>query len=192
MGKFSDDWLVQQAKQGNVDAFEDLARRYHEKIYQIILSLTKNHPDADDLAQETFMHAFKSLKGFKQKSSFYTWIYRIAVNLTLNYLKKRNKERNRRDVWNENYSNDGSFKDSIPHPVKNSLEMEFRKKLDITINSLPLPYKVSFLLVEFQGMTHRQAAYVLKCSENTVSWRMYRARKMLQEKLKPYLERGIL
>ena len=91
MGCFSDEQLVEQAKQGNAEAFTELARRSQQKIHQVILALTGNLQDADDLAQETFMQAFKSLKGFKQKSSFSTWLYRIAINLTLNFLKKKKK-----------------------------------------------------------------------------------------------------
>ena len=91
MADFADDYLVRLAKQGDVDAFTELVRRFQEKIYHTILSLTRNQQDACDLTQETFMHAYKSLGNFKQCSAFSTWIYRIAVNLTLNFLKKRKK-----------------------------------------------------------------------------------------------------
>ena len=88
MGEFSDDQLVRQAKQGDVEAFSELAGRLKQKIYNTIFSFTKNHQDTDDLTQETFVHAFQSLRSFKQRSSFYTWFYRIAVNLTMNFPKK--------------------------------------------------------------------------------------------------------
>ena len=88
MDDLSEDRLVRLSKQGDVEAFMALALRHQERIYNTILGLTKNHLDADDLTQETFMKAFKSLNGFKQDSSFFTWLYKIAVNLTLNFLKK--------------------------------------------------------------------------------------------------------
>lgn len=186
-----DDELVKRAKNGDRDAFAELVGRCQEKIYQTIFRLTWNHLDTDDLVQETFMHAFRSIKSFKQKASFSTWVYRIAVNLTLNHFKKIKRDREEKHISYENCISEGNSAGSISSPEKNSLKKELRKKLDEAINSLPLPYRSSFVLVEIQGMSHGQAAYVLQCSENTVSWRMHQARKLLQGRLRPYLERGM-
>ena len=185
----SDGHLVTQAKKGDAKAFAELARRCQDKIYYTILALTKNQQDASDLAQEVFVQAFKSLKSFKQRSSFYTWIYRIAINLTLNFLKKRQRE-DAQEVLDENQSLDKRTGNSSLSPEGRSLKKELSEKLQEAINSLPLPYKASFTLVVFQEMTHGQAARILGCSENTVSWRMHKARKMLRARLKPYLEGG--
>lgn len=187
MGDFSDGQLVELAKKGDVEAFAELARRYQDKIYNTVLAFTKNPQDADDLAQEAFMHAFKSLKKFKQSSSLYTWLYAIAVNLTLNFLKKRKKDETRKP-----FSEYDSFRRDCRHasassPEKESMRKELDSKLREAIESLPVLYKASFILVVFQGMSHGQAARILRCSENTVSWRMHKARKMLQAKLEPYL-----
>lgn len=136
------------------------------------------------------MHAFKSLKKFKQSSSIYTWLYAIAVNLTLNFLKKR-KSDNARKLFSENDSFRGGYRHaSASSPEKESMRKELDSKLMEAIESLPLPYKASFILVVFQGMSHAQTARILRCSENTVSWRMHKARKMLQAKLGPYLKDG--
>lgn len=183
----SDGHLVKLAKQGDTEAFTELARRCQEKIYYTILALTKNQQDASDLAQEAFVQAFKSLKNFKQRSSFYTWVYRIAVNLTLNFLKRRQRQ-DAQEVLDENQSLAMGIQDSSISPEGRSLKKELSEKLQEAIDSLPLPYKVSFTLVVFQEMTHSQAAQILGCSENTVSWRLHKARKMLQAKLKSYLE----
>jgi RNA polymerase sigma-70 factor (ECF subfamily) len=190
MGDFSDGQLVELAKKGDVEAFAELARRYQDKIYNTVLAFTKNPQDADDLAQEAFMHAFKSLKKFKQSSSLYTWLYAIAVNLSLNFLKKRKKD-NARKLFSENDSFRRDYRHaSASSPEKESMRKELDSKLREAIESLPLPYKASFILVVFQGMSHGQAARILRCSENTVSWRMHKARKMLQAKLGPYLKDG--
>lgn len=183
----SDGHLVKLAKQGDTEAFTELARRCQEKIYYTILALTKNQQDASDLAQEAFVQAFKSLKNFKQRSSFYTWAYRIAVNLTLNFLKRRQRQ-DAQEVLDENQSLAIGIQDSSISPEGRSLKKELSEKLQEAIDSLPIPYKVSFTLVVFQEMTHSQAAQILGCSENTVSWRLHKARKMLQAKLKSYLE----
>jgi RNA polymerase sigma-70 factor (ECF subfamily) len=187
MEDFADEVLVQEAKNGNLEAFAKLIECYQERIYHTIFGLTRNHCDTDDLAQETFMYAFKSLKDFKQKSSFYTWIYRISINLTLNSLKKKKREKGREDFV-ENYSYLKESHSSSLSPEDDSLKKELEEKLNEAINSLPLSYKTSFILVAFQGMTHSQAAQILNCTENTVSWRMHKARKMLQARLKPYLK----
>ncbi len=185
-----DDHLVTRAKQGDAEAFAELACRCQERIYNTILALTKNQQDASDLAQEAFMQAFKSLRSFKQRSSFYTWIYRIAVNLTLNFLKRRKKE-DGQEVLDESQSSGNGTGDSSISPEGRSLKKELTERIQSAIGSLPMTYRASFTLVVFQGMTHSQAARILKCSENTVSWRMHKARKILQARLGPYLERGI-
>src|ERR1051325_5215370 len=81
--------LVRRARGGDMEAYDDLIRRYQERIYATIYHMTANHEDANDLAQETFIKAHQALKSFKGDSSFYTWVYRIAVNKTINFLKQR-------------------------------------------------------------------------------------------------------
>src|SRR6516225_10585533 len=81
--------LVKRARQGDLGAYDELVRRYQERIYATVYHMTSNHEDANDLAQESFIKAFQALKSFKGGSSFYTWLYRIAVNKTINFLKQR-------------------------------------------------------------------------------------------------------
>ena len=81
--------LVQRARQGDLEAYDELVQRYQERIYATVYHMTSNHEDANDLAQESFIKAFQALKSFKGGSSFYTWLYRIAVNKTINFLKQR-------------------------------------------------------------------------------------------------------
>ncbi len=188
MHEVSEEQLVFNAREGDVDSFTELIERYQERIYRTVFWLTKDHNDTDDLVQEAFLHAYKHLDGFKQKSSFSTWVYRIAVNRTLNFLKKRSKEKNRAMIPVEDCSADRIGENSYVSPEKQALRKELRGKLGEAIESLPLPYRASFVLVVIQGMSHHHASDVLGCSENTVSWRIFRARKMLQTKLLPYLE----
>jgi len=186
MQTLADDRLVDLAKSGRIEAYAELAWRVQEKIYHTIFGMTRNHEDADDLTQETFMSAYKALGSFKQRSSFYTWVYRIAVNLTLNFLKRKGREKGR-----EGFEDNTSVYDRVEYeamsPEGDSLKKEFKEMLEKAIESLPLAYKAAFNLVVFQGMSHGRAAEVLGCSENTVSWRMHKARKMLQDRLRPHL-----
>jgi len=182
----ADDVLVAWAKSGRKDAYIELVRRVQEKIYNMIIGMTRNHQDANDLTQETFMVAYKALDRFKQKSSFYTWAYRIAVNLTLNFLKKKGREKGREDFEDNTELFDRTEYAALS-PEGDSLKKELKEKLDEAIGKLPPVYKAAFNLVVLQGMSHGQAADVLGCSESTVSWRMHKARKMLQSRLQPYL-----
>lgn len=177
--------LVRRAQGGDLDAYTELVRRYRERIYQTIFRFTRNHEDTDDLAQETFLRGFKELRRFRRRSGFYTWIYRIALNLSFDYLKKRKKEMD----WQERSRRLAAFKEATPSgPESASAASELGGLLVDAVDSLAPAYNAAFSLVVFQGLTHRQAARVLGCSENTVSWRMHKARKFLQAKLRPFLK----
>ncbi len=187
MPEIAEDALVAQAKSGCMEAYTELVRRVQVKIYNTIFGMTRNHEDADDLTQDTFMYAYKALGHFKEQSSFYTWVYRIAVNLTLNHLKKKGREKG----W-EDFEDNAAVLEKEEYaalsPEGDSLKREFQEKLEQAVKSLAPAYKAAFTLVVLQEMSHGRAAEILGVSENTVSWRMFKARKMLQEKLKPYLD----
>jgi len=185
MEDMPNDSLVQEAKKGDPEAFTELVRRYQRKIYSIIFQFTRNHHDTNDLAQETFMNAFKSLKKFRQQANFYTWLYRIAVNITMNFLRIKHREKGREEFVEDQLPL-GEIKFSTSSPENHSLKKEFQEKLKEAVESMPLAYKATFVLIAFQEMTHAQAAQILRCSEKTVSWRMHKARKLLRNKLMPY------
>ncbi len=187
MRDLSDEALVAGAQEGRVEAFMELARRFQERIYRTVLGMTRNQEDANDLTQDTFMYAYRAIGSFKQRSSFYTWVYRIAVNLTLNHLKKRSREKGRED-YEDNAAVLAKADYASLSPEGGSLRKELRSKLDQAIEALPPAYRATFNLVVSQGLSHGQAAGILGCSENTVSWRMHKARKMLQAGLGPYLD----
>lgn len=190
MDEISEDQLVRLSQAGDVEAFAVLVSRFQERIYNTVLGLTRNHLDADDLSQETFMKAFKSLKGFKQDSGFYTWLYKIAVNLTLNFLKKSGRHRKKANSLMHNYEQAINSSGASATPEDYSMRIELKERLKHAIDGLPLAYRAAFFLVEVEGLRHKDAALVLNCSENTISWRLHKARKWLQVKLTPYLEGG--
>ncbi len=186
MDETADDVLVERAQAGDVDAFAELAGRLQERIYRTILGMTRSPEDTDDLTQDTFMTAYRSLGSFRRKSSFYTWVYRIAVNLTLNHLKKKGREKGMAPFEDGDAVLDRRGYAAMS-PEGGSLHRELKDKLEDAISRLRPAYQAAFNLVVFQGMSHGAAAEVLGCSENTVSWRMHKARKMLQASLQPYL-----
>jgi RNA polymerase sigma-70 factor (ECF subfamily) len=188
MGEETDERLVDRAKRGDAEAFTALVRSCQEKVFGTILSFTRNVQDADDLMQETFLQAYRNLGEFRAESSFFTWVYRIAVNRTLNFLKKNRQEKAREALDDDSPAQDG--RQAAVSPEAESLRRELRLRMKAAIDDLPLIYRAAFVLVVEQGMSHDQAGQVLKCAANTVAWRMHRARKLLQKKLGPYLERS--
>ena len=186
MGERPDEALLEAAGRGSVDAFAELSRRYQQRVFRLVYGMTGNRSDADDLTQEAFLTAFKSLPGFNRKSGFYTWLYRIAVNRTLNFLKKRGREKDRTQ-FDEGLRPADCGQAEAGAPEALSIRDELDGRIREAVDALPDHFRASFLLVVDQGMSHAEAAAVLGCSENTVSWRMHKARKMLQARLKSYL-----
>jgi RNA polymerase sigma-70 factor (ECF subfamily) len=185
MDERPEDSLVEDARRGGREAFAELVRRHERRVYGIVLRLVRDPADADDLAQEVFMTAWRAIGSFRSGSSFYTWLYRIAVNTSLSFLKKRGREKDR-SPFDENLAVAGSRR--AAGPEGRSALNELTARIDEAIAALPVHFRASFALVVDQGLSHAEAARVLGCSENTVSWRMHKARKLLQARIKPYLE----
>jgi RNA polymerase sigma-70 factor (ECF subfamily) len=181
--------LIRRAKNGDREAFMVLVKRYEKPIYQLIFRLTGNREDAADLTQETMLKAFKALKSFQEKSSFHTWLHRIAVNLSLNFLKRNRAQKNQLEYLDNRLNEETEFQ-AVSVADNWQASEELREKLEKALEELPLLFKTTFSLVVFQGMSHRQAAEVLGCSEGTVSWRVHESRKMLREKLKSFINQN--
>ena len=185
MDERPDDVLVEEARRGGREAFAELARRHERRVYGLVFRMVRDHADADDLAQEVFLTAFKSIASFRRGAAFYTWIYRIAVNQSLTFLKKRRREKDRAG-FREDLSVDGPGRDEGFSPEARSALSELRGRISEAVDALPDHFRASFVLVAGQGLSHAEAAEVLGCSENTVSWRMHKARKLLRSRLGPY------
>jgi RNA polymerase sigma-70 factor (ECF subfamily) len=185
MDEASESELVRRAQAGDAGAFAELARRHQRRVYAAIFGLVRNHADADDLAQETFLSAYRAIGGFRGGSSFYTWIYRIAVNLSMNHVKKLSRERGRRELL-ENTPAPAAIQ-AAASPELRSQADEIAGRIAEALTGLPLPFRSAFELVVQQGLSHGRAAEILGCSENTVSWRMHKARRLLRSRLKPFL-----
>lgn len=181
--------LIKQAKNGDVEAFMVLVKRYEKPIYHLVYRLTRNQEDAADLTQETMLKAFKGLKTFKEKSSFHTWLHRIAVNLSLNFLEKNRARKDQLEYLDQRLNEETELRAETGNENWSPAE-ELRENLEKALAELPLIYKTAFFLVVFQGLSHREAAEVLGCSEGTVSWRIHEARKMLRERLKPFINQS--
>lgn len=186
MDENPDDFLVEEARQGGAEAFAELVRRHRNKVYGIIHSMTRNASDTDDLAQEVFLSAYRALPSFNMNSRFSTWLYRISVNTTLSFLKRRSREKGRAEFREDLVDADRTT--GVPDsPEDRSVRQELSARVEKAVEALPQPFRTSFLLVAVQGLSHAEAAQVLGCSENTVSWRLHKARKLLRARLQPFL-----
>jgi len=183
--------LVRRARQGDLAAYDDLVRRYQERIYATIYHMTSNHEDANDLAQETFIKAFQALKSFKGGSSFYTWIYRIAVNKTINFLKQR-KNRSHMSLndldFNAEHDPDLVALVSDKTPRREAGLAELQEKLNEAMQKLSEPHRLVVTLHDVQGLAHDEIAEIMDCNIGTVRSRLFYARQQLQAYLSDYLK----
>lgn len=183
--------LVQRAQQGDLAAYDELIRRYQERIYATIYHMTSNHEDAGDLAQETFIKGFQALKSFKGDSSFYTWVYRIAVNKTINYIKaRRNKTHLSLNDLDFNAEHDPDMVSLISDktPRREAGLSELQEKIAAAMQKLSADHRLVVTLHDVQGLPHEEIATIMDCNIGTVRSRLFYARQQLQAHLSDYLK----
>ena len=183
--------LVRSAQRGDLTAYDELVRRYQERIYATIYHMTSNHEDANDLAQDTFIKAYQALKSFKGGSSFYTWIYRIAVNKTINFLKQR-KNRTHMSLndldFNAEHDPDLVALVSDKTPRRDAHLAELQEKLNEAMQKLSEPHRLVVTLHDVQGLPHDEIAQIMDCNIGTVRSRLFYARQQLQAYLSEYIK----
>ncbi|MGH7939694.1 MAG: sigma-70 family RNA polymerase sigma factor [Limisphaerales bacterium] len=183
--------LVDRARRGDLKAYDELVRRYQERIYATIYHMTSNHEDANDLAQESFVKAFQALKSFKGGSSFYTWLYRIAVNKTINFLKQR-KNRQHMSLndldFNAEHNPDLVALISDKTPRRDAGLSELQEKLNAALLKLSESHRLAVVLHDVQGLSHEEIAKVMHCNIGTVRSRLFYARQQLQALLADYVK----
>src|SRR5437660_8770138 len=183
--------LVEAARKGDLNAYDELVKRYQERIYATVYHMTANHEDANDLAQEAFIKAFQALKSFKGGSSFYTWVYRIAVNKTINFLKQR-KNRSQMSLYdldfNAEHDPDLVALISDKTPRREAGLAELQEKLNEGLQKLSEPHRLVVTLHDVQGLSHEEIAKIMDCNIGTVRSRLFYARQQLQAYLSDYLK----
>lgn len=186
--------LVKEAKSGRLEAFDSLTLMFRERLYFVIYNMTFNHEDSADLTQEAFVKAFRSLSKFKEKSSFFTWIYRIGVNLTLTHLKRKKA---RKFFSFDNLLSEGvqksvsdSFSSNDSNSVRSTLLNELHEKLNDALQRLSVKHRTIVVLFEIDGLSHKQIAAIMKCTEGTVRSRLHYAKLQLQSFLSDYIKQG--
>ncbi|MEO5958513.1 MAG: sigma-70 family RNA polymerase sigma factor [Opitutaceae bacterium] len=184
---------VRQVQAGEVAAFDRLISKYRERVYGIIYNMTSNREDAADLTQDTFIKSFQSIHRFGGQSSFFTWLYRIAVNSTLSHLRKARlrsffsleridaDEPVSREIIAALTDKTGADRDTYVH--------ELQEKLNDAMQKLSIKHRTVVTLFEVDGLSHQEIAEVMDCSVGTVRSRLHYAKQLLQAELEPYIRR---
>ena len=183
--------LIDNLREGDETALAPLVEKYKRMVHRLALQITKNHEDANDVMQETFIKVYQSIHTFRQEAAFETWIYRIAVNEALNFVKRRERRRESPLSTTEISEYDPSIRQKAEmanDPQINAEKTELRHWVTKAVNSLSLKHRIVVILHELEGLTHAEIASILNCSEGTVRSRLHYARKQLRSLLKPYID----
>lgn len=188
---YSDDELLNEIKNGNEKGFDVLVLRYQERVYQIAFRIVKNQEDAWELAQETFIRAYKAIPKFKGKSSFYTWLFRICFNLSITFSKKKQKDRKMisLDTLPEETITLQAVnpKTEISQPETQIKHNKLAKAISVAIEQLPFQQKQVFMMRQYDDMKNEEIANVLNLSVSGVKSNYHHAIKKLKEILKEWI-----
>lgn len=186
----SDFELVRRGRDGDREALRDLAERYQRRLLGVAIGMVRNPEDAREIVQETFVRAFRNLHGFKGDSSFYTWLYRIAVNQSIDF-KRREAKRPQAEYDEAQSPGDAALafggRVTGEDPFDAIRNRELGSKIFEAIEDLTPDHRAVILLREIEGLSYEEISETLDCSLGTVMSRLHYARKKLQSKLKEIL-----
>jgi RNA polymerase sigma factor (sigma-70 family) len=185
--------IVRHVQAGDVAAFDRLIIKYRERVYGIVYNMTSNREDAADLTQDAFIKAFQSIHRFGGQSSFFTWLYRIAVNSTLSHLRR---VRLRSFFSLERIDSEEPISKEIIAALtdkvgaeRDTYVRELQEKLNDAMQKLSIKHRTVVTLFEIDGLSHQEIAEVMDCSVGTVRSRLHYAKQLLQSELQPYMRR---
>ncbi len=194
----SDLSLVRRVQRGDKGAFDALVLKYQHKVVKLVMRYTRTPTEAEDIAQDAFIKAYRALPGFRGDSAFYTWLYRIAINTAKNAVASR--ERNpveysldRHDVGNENqesYELQGRMKDTAT-PEALAMTEEIRATVNGAIEALPEELRTAIVLRELEGLSYEEISAAMECPVGTVRSRIFRAREAIDARLRHVFDGGL-
>jgi RNA polymerase sigma-70 factor, ECF subfamily len=189
----SDLAIVRRVQEGDVAAFDQLVLKYRGRVYSVVYNLTSNREDASDLTQDAFIKSFQSINRFQGQSSFFTWLYRIAVNSTLTHLRKN---RLRTFFSFEKINEDDKISSEVIAALTDdtgadheTFARELQEKLNEAMQKLSIRHRTVITLFEIDGLGHQEIAEIMNCSVGTVRSRLHYAKQLLQSELQPYIRR---
>jgi RNA polymerase sigma-70 factor, ECF subfamily len=163
------------ARAGDEEAFSGIVREHHRRIHSLAYRMTGSIQDADDLAQETFLRAWRQLRSFRGDSSLATWLHRIALHLSLSWRERASSRQRTRDAYEAESRPTAHGGDD-----GGDLEAERNRRVVEALQRLKPDFRAAIVLTVYEGLSHAEAARRLGCAETTVSWRVWRGRRMLR------------
>jgi len=192
--KKGDHDLVRRVQSGDSAAFRSLFDKYHRRAFAVAMGVVKNQDDALDAVQEAFVKVHKNIHKFEGSSSFYTWLYRIVMNVSIDHVRRTGRRKSldfdERQLHEESdVAGDGALVPSITdgNPGKAALRRELGSAIEAALQELPEHHRAVIVLREVEGMSYEEMAEVLKVPKGTVMSRLFHARKKMQDSLAPYL-----
>jgi RNA polymerase sigma-70 factor (ECF subfamily) len=187
-----DEDLVLRVQRGDRSAFDLLVIKYQHKIIQLVNRYIKDPSEAQDVAQEAFIKAYRALGNFRGDSAFYTWLYRIAINTAKNYLVSRSRRSSdyQVDIQDAEAIENAPQLQGMETPERLLLNQEIIDTIKTAIEKLPEEMRTAIMLREFEGMSYEEIATAMDCPVGTVRSRIFRAREAIDNKLNPLLEHG--
>jgi len=184
-----DDELVLRVQQGDKKAYDLLVLKYQHKIIQLVNRYVKDPSEAQDVAQETFIKAYRALGSFRGESAFFTWLYRIAINTAKNYLVSRSRRNvdSQIDVFDAEQVEQAPQLRGMETPENLLLNEEIAQVIQQAIEQLPEEMRIAITLREFEGLSYEEIAQAMDCPVGTVRSRIFRAREAIDSKLTPLL-----
>lgn len=187
-----DDDLVARVQQGDKKAYDLLVIKYQHKVVQLVNRYLKDPSEAQDVAQEAFIKAYRAIGGFRGESTFYTWLYRIAINTAKNYLLSRNRRSSQYevDIQEAEAVENAPQLQGLETPDRLLMNDEIVKAIRAAMDSLPDEMRTAIMLREFEGLSYEEIATAMECPVGTVRSRIFRAREAIDNKLNPLLSHG--
>ncbi|HEV7139290.1 MAG TPA: RNA polymerase sigma factor RpoE [Steroidobacteraceae bacterium] len=190
----SDLSLVRRVQRGDKGAFDALVLKYQHKLVKLVMRYVRNPAEAEDIAQEAFIKAYRALPQFRGDSAFYTWLYRIAINTAKNAVVSRDRNPVEYDLdrsnTDESYDMQGRMKDSET-PEGLVLTDEIRSTVNAAIEALPEDLRTAIVLRELEGLSYEEIAAAMACPVGTVRSRIFRAREAIDGRLREIFEGGL-
>jgi RNA polymerase sigma-70 factor (ECF subfamily) len=187
-----DEDLVLRVQRGDKSAFDFLVIKYQHRIIQLVNRYIKDPSEAQDVAQEAFIKAYRALADFRGEAAFYTWLYRIAINTAKNYLlsRLRRSSNYQVDIQEAEALENAPQLQGLETPERELLNQEIIDVINAVIEELPEEMRTAIILREFEGMSYEEIAEAMDCPVGTVRSRLFRAREAIDNKLTPLLENG--